>query len=196
MAKGTNTERAMADEFAIIKPVADIRLDKLKASREAVAKAKSETITLADFINQNYHSGKGAGSGEALKVTIKDIGILPFELDIYDNRIIVVEVTGKMRKDFDGNDTPERIYRGRCYSMSAALQDIGQLMGKRKLQALPSGNITVRDYHNAYSAYWKYLASVVNPAYAKALDALQDNFPFTKISVGKNDKVKKWFDED
>jgi hypothetical protein len=186
-------DKSMADEFAIIKTTGDIRLDKLKAGREAVAKAKSETITLHDFIQQNYHSGKGAGSGEALRVTIKDTGLIPFEIDIYDARIITVEITGKTRKDFEGNDTPERIYRGRCHSMGAALQDISALVGRRKLQALPTSTVTLRDYHNAYAAYWKYVASVVNPAYAKALDALQDKFPFTQISQGRTDK-ENWFD--
>lgn len=187
-----STKKKLHSDFAIIKPTADIRLDRLKASREAVALAKTTTITLSDFIKENYHVGIGAGTGESLKVTIRDIGLMPFEIDIYDARIIVVEVTGKARKDFDGKEVPERLYRSRCLSIGSALKDIADMAGRRKLQSLPSNTITLRDYHNAYAAYWKYVASVVNPAYNKALDVLQEKFPFTQISQGRSDE-ENWF---
>lgn len=196
MQSKTKTKRKpMDDKFAVIKPNSDIRLDRLAAGREAVAKAKSETITLADFINQNYSAGKGLGSGELLKVTIKDIGLMPFEVDIFDARIIVVEVTGKTRKDFDGNDAPERIYKGRHSSMNGALVFIGSMVSKRRLQSLPTSNITLMDYHSSYSAYWQYIGRVIMPAYGKALDALQDKFPFTQISQGRTDR-ENWFNDE
>src|ERR1017187_784704 len=94
----------------VAKPENAIRLDKMAAGIEALKQAKSVTITLQQFIKEQYHFSKTPNKSTAFKCTIKDPGLSPFEIDIYDARVILVEVTGKMRKDFDGNEVPERIY--------------------------------------------------------------------------------------
>lgn len=187
-------KKNMRTECMVLKPSTDIRLTKL--SKEQRAAAKEATITLKDFINEEYHFGTKPLEGEdkptAFRCTIKDIGLHPFEIDIYDARIILVEVTGKTRKDFDGNEVPERLYRGRNYNIGSTLKDIADIMAKRKINALDASVITLRDYSNAYKSFYKYIAGIVSKDYAKALDAMQDNFPFTQLSEGRNDE-EDWF---
>lgn len=182
--------KRLHNNTAIIKPTHDIRLSKLLASQEAVRQAKAATITLKDFINENYHFDEEGVT--AFKCTIRDVGLAPFEIDIFDARIIVVEVTGRMRKDFDGNEVPERLYRGRNHNMTTTLHDIAHMMAKRKISAMDSTVITLRDYYNAYAAFYKYISGIINKDYAKALDAIQDKLPFTQISEGRSDE-EDWF---
>ncbi len=180
-------KKKMGAEFAIIKPTHDIRLSKLLTSQAEAKKRKEATITLREFIAQEYPR-EFTDTTTAFKCTIKDMGLAPFEIDIYDARIIVVEVTGKMLS----NNVPERIYKARENSITSALHTIGSIMAKRKIKAMDSTVITMRDFHNAYSSFYKYIATVVNPAYAKALDAIQDKLPFTQISEGRSDE-EDWF---
>lgn len=184
--------RDMHNNSVIIKPSGDIRLSKLLASQQALREAKSATITLKDFIAENYHFGTVGGVDTAFKCTIRDIGLAPFEIDIYDARIIVVEVTGKFRKDFEGNEVPERVYRGRNNNLSTALHDIASIMGRRKLLAMDSTVVTLRDYHNAFAPFYRYVCNVINKDYGRALDVMQDKFPFTQISEGRSDE-EDWF---
>lgn len=187
------TKRKMHTGIAVIKTTADIRLSKVLAGAEARKDAKEATITLKQFIKEEYpREFVPPTNVTAFKCTIRDIGLFPFEIDIYDARIILVEVTGKLRKDFDGNEVPERIYRGRHHNVGSALKDIADIMSMRKIMSMESTVITLRDYANSYATYNKYLATVVNPAYAKALDAIQDKFPFTQISEGRDDE-ENWF---
>lgn len=176
----------------VVKPSVSIRLDKLAASREAMKAVKDTSISLRDFINQNYHAYTKDNNTPVIRCTIKDIGLAPFEVDIYDCRMIVVEVTGKSRKDKDGVEVPERLYCGRFYNIGSVLTFISRRFSERKIMSRDSTVITLRDYVDSFTAYDNYLANVVRPEYAKALDAIQDNFPFTKISVEANDE-EDWF---
>lgn len=183
-------KRKLNNEDKILKTTNEVRLSKLLASQEAIRQDKAATITLKDFIRQNYHFDETDEAPTAFKCTIKDIGLAPFEIDVFDARIILVEVTGKMRKDFDGNEVPERLYKGRNYSINGTLNQIADMMARRKIMGGESTVITLRDYHNAYQAYYRYIVGVINKDYTKALDALQDKFPFTQISEGRSDEEK------
>lgn len=186
------TKHNMHEGVTVVKPITDIRLSKQLASQEAMRQAKTTTITLKDFINENYHLGASDSSITVFKCTIKDIGLAPFQIDVYDTRIILVEVTGKMRKDFGGVIVPERLYRGRFTNISSVLKTIGDKMAMRKIMGGESTVLTLREYHNAYHAYNKYIAGIISKEYAKALEAMQDKFPFTQISEGRSDE-ENWF---
>lgn len=188
----TAKKRRMHEGTAVIKPTAEIKLDRMLAAREVISKAKADKITLKEFIREQYHFGLSDSSITAFKCTIEDIGLAPFAIDVYDTRIIVVEVTGKTRKDFDGNEVPERLYRGRFNNMSSTLKYIADVMSMRKIMGGESTVITLREYHNAYFSFQKYIAGIVSKDYAKALDAMQEKFPFTQISEGRDDE-EDWF---
>lgn len=188
----TIQNKELKPDYTVIKLSNEIRLSKMLASREARNKAKDVTITLKDFIKEEYHFVETAKHKKAFKCTIKDVGLVPFEIDIYDARIILVEVTGKVRKDFDGNEIPERLYRGRCHTITEALKDIAGIIAKRKIEAMPTTVITLRDYHNAYAKFYTYIVGIINPEYKKALNDIQKNFPFVQISEGRTDE-EDWF---
>lgn len=187
----TKSKFQTGKEAFVAKPTHDIRLDRLAASRAAIATAKAKTITLKDFIAENYHFAEGEDKIGHFKCTIKDIGLHPFEIDIYDARIILVEVTGKTRKDFGGRVVPERLYRGRNYNMASTLADIATIMAQRKIQGGESTVITLRDYHNAYAGFYKYVSGIVSKDYAKALAAMEAKFPFTQLSEDSDEE--SWF---
>lgn len=173
----------------VVKTAASIQVksatDKEKKNRVV------STISLKEFITEEYHFTPAEEKHGVFKCTIRDIGISPFEIDIYDARIILVEVTGKTRKDFDQNEVPERIYRGRFQCISTVLKTIGDIVASRKIMGGESTIITLRDYYNAGHSYNKYIASIVNKDYSKALDAMVVKFPFTVLS--EDSDGEDWF---
>lgn len=194
MAVVPQSKFADSSKAFIAKPTHEIRLSKLLASQEALRNSKEATITLRDFIAQQYPAipKEGNEPGKAFRCTIKDIGLHPFEIDIYDARIILVEVTGKIRKNFAGEEVPERLYRGRNYTMNSTLHDIADIMAKRKILGGESTIITLREYHNVYSAFYKYVCGIINKDYSKALNVMEQTFPFTQLSEGRSDE-EDWF---
>jgi hypothetical protein len=176
----------------VLKSTQAIRLEKMKASLEATKQAKALTITLREFIKQQYVNDNTAVS-EYLKVTIKDIGLHPYEVDVYDCRMIVVKVIpDRFVKNESDELVPYRKYIGRHYGMNEVLNCIRHHIKSDALMATGKGVVTIPDVINAYFAFEKYLASMVHPEYAAALTALQKNLNFTRISVEPTDE-EDWF---
>lgn len=180
--------------FAVYKPIAQVEVKKLTPEERKAQKAL--VINLRDFILGEYpkpEKVEGATpTSSYFRCTIKDMGLHPFEIDIYDVRILLIEVLDKQVKDADGNMVPFRRFVSRHYSINTALDAIATITAKRKLNKMDSSVITMRDYHDAYYGIQKYLAKVIAPEYAKALDKLQAALPFTQISVNEDDE-EEWF---
>lgn len=176
----------MGNDFAILKTMASIKI------LPDVPKTETKPINLRQFINQEYPKVGTVPVGTTLfKCTIRDIGITPYEIDVYDNRMILVKVTGRTVKK-NGVDVPERVYVDRDYNMATVLTSLAHRMSREKILGMESQVITMRDYANSFTKFYKYMAGLFGKEYEKALDNLVDNFPFTQISVEPTDE-EDWF---
>lgn len=140
---------------------------------------KTPKFSLRDFIKQTYKTD--AESPVTLKATIRDIGILPFEIDLYGSAIILVEPTGKMRNGFDGTPEPERIYRGKFDTMSCCLNWIVQLLAARSIMNEDTTIITISQYHQAFFKTQTYFAKMVQPELERALRKFTETFPLKSL---------------